>query len=148
MKKETKKDEKEEIILDQYLHLFANQERLEKEYLLHGSLVIGVDFDGTIHDFHKTGAIHDMVIQLIKDLKSINCKIIIWTAYKDLDYVAKFCSDRNIIIDGINTNGIPLDYESRKPFFSALLDDRAGLIQAYYELRNLVNKFKPKEDGE
>lgn len=131
--------------MDEYLKMFANQERLEQEYKKYGSLVIGVDFDSTLHDYHNTGASYEMVRQLVRDLKEIGCKIIIWTAYKDLDYVKDFCKTHNIPQDGINEGGIPLPWESKKPFFSALLDDRAGLIEMYYTLRNIVKLVKNKK---
>lgn len=127
---------------DQYLNDFSSFERLLTEYKIYGSLTIGVDFDGTIHDYHKTGESYEMVRQLVRDLKSINCKIIIWTAYKDLDFVVQFCKENDIPQDGVNVNGISLPWESRKPFFSALLDDRAGLMQVYNELNELYQTIK------
>ena len=127
---------------DQYLQENASYERLLREYNQHENLIVGFDFDGTVHDFHKIGAVHSDVIELLRDLKSINCKLICWTAYKEHEYVIKFLEDNNIPFDGINTNGIPLSYETRKPFFNVLLDDRAGMIQVYKELRRLVDYIK------
>ena len=124
---------------DPYLDTEASYNRLLTDYMKYGSLVIGVDFDGTFHDYHKEGHTYFKVEQLIRDLKSINCKIIVWTAYQDLDYVKDYMVAYNIPYDGVNTDGIPLNYYSRKPFFSALLDDRAGLAQVYGELRRLVD---------
>lgn len=134
------------VIEDEYLAYGANYFRLCNEYEKYGSLVIGFDFDGTVHDYHHTGAKYDKVIQLLKDLKSINCKLICWTAYRDLDYVKAFLTNHNIPFDGINEGGIPLPWESKKPFFSALLDDRAGLRQVYQELTKLVETFKKKKN--
>ena len=82
-----------------------------------------------------------MFRQLLRDLESIGCKTICWTAYEDLNYVEKFLDKHNIPFNGINSNGIPLPWESRKPFFSALLDDRAGLIQVYNDLTKLVKQI-------
>src|SRR5688572_16033221 len=129
---------------DEFLVYGANYFRLCNEYEKHGSLVIGFDFDGTVHDYHKTDARYDRVIQLLRDLKSINCKLICWTAHKNLDYVNNYLYEHKIPFDGINTEGIPLPWESKKPFFSALLDDRAGLRQVYQELTKLVQTFKNK----
>ena len=64
--------------------------------------------------------------------------MICWTAQKDLPFVETFLNENNIPWDGIITNGIDLGWDSRKPFFSALLDDRAGLLQVYNELANVV----------
>lgn len=130
--------------MDEFLEEYANAQRLIAEYNKHNSLVVAFDFDGTVHDYHKTGASHEMVIQLLRDLKSISCTLVCWTAYPDLEYVKQFCIDKQIPVDHINEGGIPLGWESKKPFFSALLDDRAGLLSAYKDLRILYNAVKMK----
>jgi hypothetical protein len=132
--------------MDEFLVAGKSAERLLNEYGRYGSLTIGFDFDGTVHDYHKTGAIHEQVRQLLRDLKSIGCKLICWTAYHDLEYVKQFCDDNFIPCDGINTDGIPLGWDSRKPFFSALLDDRAGLIQVYEDLSLVVEFTKARKE--
>ena len=129
-------------LADEYLLPNSSFNRLYNEYNKYGSLTIGYDFDGTVHDYHKTGAIHEMVRQLIRDLKEIGCTVICWTAYEDQTYVDEFLTKNNIPFDGINTDGIKLGWESRKPFFSALLDDRSGLLQTYTELELLVKLVK------
>lgn len=128
--------------MDKFLKENSSYNRLYDEYMKYGSLVIGYDFDSTVHDFHKEGESYEDVRQLLRDLESIGCKTICWTAYEDLDYVEKFLTKNNIPFNGINSNGIPLPWESRKPFFSALLDDRAGLIQVYNDLTKLVNVIR------
>lgn len=128
--------------MDEYLIEGKSYERLLSEYQKYGSLTIGFDFDGTVHDYHKTGATYNLVIQLLRDLKEIGCDLLCWTAYKDHSYVIKFLEENNIPFDGVNTDGIKLPWESRKPFMSALLDDRAGLIQVYKDLRKLVDTVK------
>lgn len=130
--------------LDEFLVEGKSLERLVNEYQKFGSLTIGFDFDGTVFDYHGTGATYEDVRQLLRDLKEINCKLICWTAQKDLPFVESFLKENDIPFDGINTDGINLGWESRKPFFSALLDDRAGLIQVYNDLRYLVNLILKK----
>lgn len=129
-------------MVDEYLVPSASYFRLLNEYEKYGSLVIGFDFDGTVHDYHKTGAKYDSVIQLLRDLKAANCKLICWTAYPDLKYVETFLTENRIPFDGVNTDGILLGWESRKPFFSALLDDRAGLLQVYTDLKKLLKTIQ------
>lgn len=128
--------------MDQYLVEGASYERLIREYEKYGSLTIGVDFDGTVHDFHNTGATHYMVIQLLRELKSIGCKLIIWTCHPNIQYVKDYLKNNDIPYDDINTSGIPLSWDPRKPFFSALLDDRAGLSYVYKDLKRLYYIFK------
>jgi hypothetical protein len=128
--------------MDEYLVEGRNYERLLAEYIKHGTLTVGFDFDSTVHDYHKKGESYELVRQLLRDLKEINCVLICWTAYKDHTYVVQFLEENNIPFDGVNTDGIQLPWESRKPFFNALLDDRAGLIQTYTELLELVQTIQ------
>lgn len=124
---------------DEFLIPGVSGKRLIDEYVKYGSLTVGFDFDGTVFDYHGTGATYEQVRQLLRDLKDINCKLICWTAQSNLPFVEAFLQDNNIPWDGINTDGIDLGWESRKPFFSALLDDRAGLLQVFVELSNVVS---------
>lgn len=132
--------------MDEFLKPNASYLRLLEEYKKYGSLTIGVDFDGTIHDYHKTGATYEMVKKLVSELKEVGCKIVIWTAFIDLNYVKEYCEFHGIPQDGINEGAIPLPWESKKPFFSALLDDRAGLQQVYQELDLLVKTIKKEKE--
>lgn len=132
--------------MDEYLKPESAFNRLLTEYRKHGSLVIGFDFDNTVHDFHKRGYTFEMVISLLQEMKEIGFKLICWTCYKDHSYVIKYLEDNNIPFDTINTDGIPLPWETRKPYFSALLDDRAGLREVYDTLTKLVNLIKQERD--
>lgn len=126
-------------MLDEYLKPNTAVARLIHEYTKYGSLVIAFDFDGTVHDYHNEGHSHEMVRQLIRDLRAdLNVTLVCWTAYKDLNYVANFLNTNHIPFDYINEGGINLGYESKKPFFSILLDDRCGLNEAYTQLKELL----------
>jgi hypothetical protein len=131
---------------DPYLKVSLMYKRLIDEYEKYGKLVVGYDFDGTVHDFHKEGHEYPRVIQLLRDLKEIGCKLICWTAYGDLAYVEKYLKDNDIPCDGINEGGIPLPWESRKPFFSALLDDRAGMLEVFVGLKKVIEHVKLKKE--
>lgn len=138
---------------DLYLQPGKSYDRLYEEYRKYGSLVIGYDFDNTVYNLHQLPESFDMVAQLIRDLKEIGCKVICWTATNDLGFVKQYLEENEIPYDGINTNGIELPWDSRKPFYSAVLDDRAGLIQVYNELSALVFRIisedleKEKQNG-
>ena len=125
--------------MDEFLKPNANFLRLVEDWEKYGILTIGFDFDGTVHDYHKKGHTYNMVIELLRELKSIGCHLVCWTAYKDIEvYVPQFLTENNIPFDEINSKGIALPWESKKPFFSALLDDRAGLESTYRDLSLLV----------
>ena len=125
--------------MDEYLVPNASFLRLLEEYKKYNGLVIGCDFDSTLFDYHKKGTTYNMVIELLRELQQLGgIKIVIWTAAEDLNKVEKYLLENNIPFDGINSGGIKLPWESKKPFFSVLIDDRAGLIQVYSELKLLV----------
>jgi len=128
--------------MDEFLIPNANFKRLYEEFKKYGSLSIGVDFDNTIYDYHQKGYTYSSVIQLILRAAKLGMKIHIFTAQRDQELVKKFCQDRGILIEGINTDGIKLEWECRKPFYSLLLDDRAGLISAYEDLLKLVETLE------
>ena len=129
--------------LDEYLHEDAALNRLLFEYKHYGYLCVAVDFDNTLAPYDNSDATYDLVIQLIKDLRAnITCKIVCWTANPNIDHVKAYLAKHEIPYDGINCDGIEVSYPCRKPVFSALLDDRAGLKETYNYLREFLNIIK------
>jgi hypothetical protein len=124
--------------MDEFLIPNANFMRLYEEYKRYGSLSIGVDFDNTIYDYHKKGYGYETVIDLCIRAVELGMKVHIFTANPDHALVTQYCAEKGIQIEGINTCGVKLGWESRKPFYSLLLDDRAGLISAVDDLERLV----------
>lgn len=124
--------------MDEFLIPHANFKRLYEEFKHFGSISIGVDFDNTIYDYHKKGYTYPIVIELVKRAQALGMKIHIFTANETPDFVLEHCQKLGIINEGINTDGVKLGWECRKPFYSLLLDDRAGLISAVEDLSQLV----------
>lgn len=129
-------------MIDEYLKPNASFLRLLKEYKQYKSLVIAYDLDNTLYDFHKKGETYTMVMDLLKELKTIGCYMICFTANSDKDFVLKYLADNNIPFDDINENPPFFKCEERKIYFNALLDDRAGLYQVYSELNLLLTIIK------
>lgn len=127
---------------DEYLVQDASYNRLRNEYEEYKSLVICYDFDNTVFDFHKKGNTYHQVIKLLQDLKKANCILICFTANSDSEFVINYCKENNIPIDKLNENPDFFKCDSRKIYYNALLDDRAGLYQTYYELKTLINYLK------
>ena len=125
-------------MIDEFLRPNSNFIRLVGDWKRHGPITVGFDFDGTVHDYHKQGHTYNQMKGLLRELKDIGCTLICWTAYKDLGYVQEFLQKEDIPYDGVNTHGIPLPWESKKPFYSMLLDDRAGLESAFKDLHLLI----------
>ena len=127
---------------DEYLVANASFLRLLKEYNEHKSLVIAYDFDNTIYDFHNKGVSYQNVIELLRELKRINCICICFTANEDTEFVKNYCKINAIPLDKLNENPDFFKSKSNKIYFNALLDDRAGLIQVYTELNLLIKLIK------
>jgi hypothetical protein len=133
--------------MDEFLIPNASFKRLWQEYNKYPQLVVCVDFDNTLYDFHKKGFTYPLVKQLVRDLKrKLNFYVIIWTGNQDIDLVVQYCKDNDIPFDSINEdspqsmelyrkNG---DLPPRKQFANVYLDDRISLEQTYKELELLI----------
>ena len=136
-------------MIDEYLKPNASFLRLYEEYDKYKSLIIAVDFDNTLYDYHKKGEKYLQVMKLIDDLKSIGCVIIIWTANRDIKFVISYLKAYGIDYDLINEDAPIIDMvfeglPSRKIFANAYIDDRSGLRQTYDELSLLVSLVKDR----
>ncbi len=136
---------------DPYLKEKNAVERLLKEYRKHPRLIVAVDFDDTVFDYHGGGDNHERVLQLLRECKKHNFYIVVWTASDPsrFDEMKLFLSDRGIKIDSINENPIPLPFGNHKKiYYNILLDDRAGLRSAVDTLETLLflidNEPKPE----
>lgn len=133
--------------MDYYLDTNNSFNRILNEYLTHDSIVVAFDFDDTVYDFHQKGRTYLDVIQLLKDLKEINCYLICWTGQEDLQFASNYLIDNKIPFDAINENPPFRNSNSRKIYANVFLDDRAGLAQSYNELNMLlehITNLNPK----
>ena len=139
-----------------YKHPYANvdacAQRLFNNYKEHGKLIIAFDFDNTIFDYHNTGGDFSEVISLLQKCNMYNFTMVLFTSNEGerLEFCKKFCAKHNIRIDYVNESPI---MPTRKPFYSLLLDDRAGLGCAIMILDKLIclihedTKFSPPKHG-
>ena len=118
--------------------------RLVDEYKKYGSLVIAYDFDNCVYDYHFKGHNYIEVIELLKQAKEINCFMIVFTAEKDLEKVKTILTELQLPFDAINENPPFFKSDARKIYFNLLLDDRAGLLSAYEQLKQTINIIKNK----
>lgn len=137
--------------MDEFLRPNAMFLRLVSDWEKYGKITVGFDFDQTVAPFHNHDATFDMVIKLLHELDEIGAILVCWTANPDHAYVDKYLKGKGINHAGINIETIPLGWETRKPFYSALLDDRSGLDSVYRDLSLLVwyvkKHLKPKNNG-
>lgn len=114
--------------------------RLKEEYNTHGNLVVGFDFDNTVFDCHGKGGNYMGVIDLLKQCKALGLTLCLFTSELNedwLDWKIKYCEHYGIKPDYVNES--PLIPGTKKPFFSILLDDRAGLESAYNTLTAVIS---------
>jgi hypothetical protein len=116
--------------------------RLFNEWKKHPRLLIACDFDDTIFDFHNQGNDHSGVIDILKKCKNLDFYVTIFTASKPerYDLIRSHMKELGIEIDAINKNVIELPYGNNgKIYYNILLDDRAGLGQAYTTLLTVIS---------
>ena len=129
--------------MDYYLEQSNCTKRLIDEWIKYHGLIIALDFDNTVFDFHGDGQTYNDVISLIKECKQYGCKVVIFAAREkeDYDFIRSHCKSIGIEIDAINEN-INVNFNTRKIYYNILLDDRAGLPSAYDALLNALNYIK------
>lgn len=128
--------------------------RLHKEYKKHPKLIIACDFDDTVYDFHKLGALHERAINVVKQCAALGFYVVLWTAAapERFNFMKKHMQDNGIHVDAINENPIKLPFGNNgKIYYNILLDDRAGLGQALDALEifldNIWNDREPATDA-
>ena len=114
------------------------QARLFQEWKTHGNIIIAFDFDNTIYDWHKQGLDMFNVIKTLRRSNELGLTMFCFTANNDTELVRRTVNEV-LGIENICINESPLDdmFNSRKPFYSILLDDRAGLAEATKTLQML-----------
>jgi MoaA/NifB/PqqE/SkfB family radical SAM enzyme len=119
--------------------------RLYREWEKHKKLMVAVDFDDTIFDFHKKGNDHSMVINILKKCNELGFYVTIFTASKPerYDFIRNHMKELGVKIDAINENVVQLPYGNNgKIYYNILLDDRAGLGQAYTTLLSVIEMIR------
>ena len=134
------------MIKDRYLNSNYHHDRLVIEYEKHGSLFIAFDFDHTIYDYDQVGDTYPAMINIIKEAQEVGLKLILFTCREGeaLEFAVEHCKSLGIVPDYINESPIT---QTRKPYYSLLLDDRAGLFQSYMFLYSIIGIIKNKKNG-
>lgn len=125
--------------------------RLLDIYEKNPRLIIAVDFDDTIFDFHEKGYLFSYVEKILQEAQKLNFYIVAFTASPSsrFGFIKKYFLDKCIRLDAINENVINSPFgNSGKIFYNLLLDDRAGLGQSYDVLKKVIEKIKSKMNKE
>ena len=137
-------DFKNSTASDRYLSTSESVKRLVNDYKTHGNLFVAFDFDNTVFDYHQVGDIFPKIEELLVRLHKLGINLILFTGNEGekLDTIVKYCADRGYAPDFINENPI---MKTRKPYYNILLDDRAGLGEAYQILLLTLNSVIDEE---
>jgi hypothetical protein len=131
---------------DPYFDTDVCVDRLMREYHAHGKLIVAVDFDDTVFDFHKSGHSYPEIINLLERCQKLGFYIVLFTGSdpSEWDKQCGYLLRHGIHAHAVNQNPIPLPFGNHgKMYYNILLDDRAGLGQAY---RTLVQVLKEIEE--
>ena len=115
---------------DRYFNTSEAVNRLVTSFQKHKNLFIAFDFDNTVFDTHNLGDTFPKMTRLLQFLKKEGFMLILFTGNEGnrLKEVIEYCQVCGYGPDYVNENPIE---PSRKPFFNILLDDKAGLNEAY-----------------
>ena len=123
---------------------FDFYKRLKQDYAVHKSLFVAYDYDNTVFDYHNQGINYDKIIDVLRTCKSLGFTLLLFTGNEGekLEIIKKDLRARKVPFDLINEN--PL-MKTRKPYYNILLDDRAGLKEAYNTLKKLTDEIRNQE---
>ena len=135
------------VIKDRYFSTEECTNRLVRDFYKHNNIIIAVDYDNTLFDFMERGystSIRSLMWRIApyfpheKSEKDSRFTTILFTAREkeSLEAAEVWCKEMRIRIDYVNES--PVMTEMRKPFYNILLDDKAGLGQAYEVLTNFL----------
>lgn len=120
---------------DPYLHIYPCVERLVSEWRRHRRIIIAVDYDDTVYDYHKKGHTYEAVIGLLRDCTvNAGAYLCVFTSSSPDKYpsIRAHMAELGLPVSSINENPFPMPFGNHgKMYYNILLDDRAGLGQAF-----------------
>lgn len=135
------------LSFDTYLIKENVIERMWKEFIEHGQLIVAYDYDSTVCPSQDGNESCDQVIELLQQCSKIrDIKMICFTARNPSDYneVKKYLAEHNIRWDKVNENidsSKKIFSDHSKIFYNIFLDDRAGLVSAYETLVAFIDRY-------
>lgn len=123
-------------------------DRLFKEWVMHGKIIIAVDYDDTLHPWGILGNGKDRneTIKLVQKAVDLGAYVVLFTASIKERYVEMiaYCKRLNIHVDAVNENPIELPFgnDGSKIFYNHNLCDRSGLKGSLKILKRAIKKYK------
>ena len=105
----------------------------EEHKAYNGKLILAVDFDDTVYDYHKAGHTYTRAIDLIRQAQEAGWYIVLFTGSPRERWREQvlYLAQCGIQVDSVNENAIKLPFgNDGKIYYNLLLDDRAGLGEA------------------
>jgi hypothetical protein len=128
---------------DPYILTDACVERLWREYETHKRLIVAVDYDDTVFDFHKRTHLHGYILRLLRRCKEAGFYVVLFSASAPERHpeMLAYMESHGVEVDSVNRNPIPLPFGHHgKIYYNILLDDRAGLGQAAEILEEVLRR--------
>lgn len=125
--------------------------RLYNEYKKHRKLLIAVDFDDTVFDYHNKGYEYSETIEVLKRCSKHEFYIVIFTGadpskWKFQKEYLESCGISTVAT--INRNPIDLPFGNwGKIYYNILLDDRSGLGQSIKILNTAIDKIEKEKEN-
>lgn len=116
--------------------------RLLEQYKEHGNLVIAFDYDDTVYPTTLPQVAVERNHLLLRWAKRQGHTLILFTCREELtEDMVDFLEDNGITPDYFNGSPISLESggPSAKPYFNILLDDKAGMLEAYDTLWDVLS---------
>lgn len=130
-----------------YLTIDGCIDRLYQEYKKHPKLIVAVDHDDTVFDFHNKGYDYSDTINVLRRCQELEFFIVVFTGTPKEKWndIFTYWEKMGIKITGINKNPINLPFgNDGKIYYNILLDDRAFLGGAIEILNKLIDKIELK----
>jgi len=133
--------------MDYFLNDINCVNRLVEEHNKYGSLIVAYDFDNTVFDYYKKGYQYENVINLLRECKKMKFHLTVFTSCNDDRFpeIEKYLKENDIPFDGINETPDFIPFKGRKVYFNILLDDRAGLSAAFYQLSTVIYSIRGEQ---
>lgn len=136
---------------DPFMNREKVKERLCNEYKKYGKLIIAYDFDYTVHSYKDEDYTYEFIIDLLRKWRPY-ANYIVFSASPEsrYKYIKDYLNKKEIPFDTINSEILERNY-SRKVYYNAFLDDRAGLgetaeilMEMYEEIQNGILVYEGK----
>lgn len=118
--------------------------RLVDEYYKYKQLIIAVDYDNTLYDYHHKGYDFTETIELIRECNRMGFCIIIYTCSGEERYpeIKKYLTANDIPFNYINENSPNITFAKNKLYYNIFLDDRCGIKSASKQLKKAIKIIK------